>query len=194
MKITFKPNGPNLARLRAIGPNLLADLSMDDPSLLRALGAVHRAQEEGIFSSEGAEGAGGKWAPLEARYAARKAKAVGRRKILVLTGGMKDALTKKGDPDYVEEYRPASASLGLFRFGTRSRVAAAHLYGNPALAPERSAVASKVFGGRAPRLPIRDMITKTEAHLAEMRETLKVWFIGRLKQELQARARLGLAR
>lgn len=192
MKIILQPNQAHLQRMREIGPTLRAGLSMADPSLLRALGVVHRRQEARIFASEGAEGAGGPWTPLDPGYAERKAKAAGsRKKILQLSGDMKTALTKRGDPRYVEQFIP-KGNLGLFRFGAHSDVANAHLHGNPALAPQQSAVAKKVFGGRAPRLPVRDPITKTPAMLAEMREALRVWYVARLKAAVLARARLGV--
>jgi len=178
--------------MREIVPTLKAGLSMADPALLRALGAVHRRQETRIFASEGAEGARGRWDPLNERYAKRKTKAVGRRKILVFSNDMKDRFIKAENPGYVQEFIPTSEALGLFRFGARSDVAAAHLRGNPALALRQSALARKVFGGRAPRLPVRDMVTKTQAHLAELRERLRTWYIARLKQQIRGRSALGV--
>jgi hypothetical protein len=200
MDIRLVPNRDALRRLRDISGGVGA--RMDDPSLLRALGRTHRKQQEAIFNSEGALGGAGKWAPLSQRYAARKAGAaaskrffdVGLRsffrggKILQLSGAMKAAFTGTG-PGYIQQFIPRGV-LGVFRFGARSAVAAAHLQGNPSLAPKQSALARSVFGGRAKRLPIRDMVTKSEAQLAEMRETLRTWYIARVRQFLRGAGRL----
>lgn len=189
MKLLFTPNEGGLRRLQSIPEALQPRLS--DPALLRALGATHRKQEVSIFSTEGAAGAGGPWEQLNPRYRARKAKAVGgRKKILELTGTMKAAFTRATSPDYFQQFIPRGA-LGIFRFGARSSVAAAHKAGNPLLAPAQSATARKVFGGRAPRLARRDMVTKTPVQLAEMRETLLTWFVNRMKQGLRGAAALG---
>lgn len=194
MKIEMTPNAEHLRRLREIGPDLRDDFrqSMADPALLRALGTVHAAQEEQIFASEGAAAAGGQFAPLNPRYAARKAKAGGRGKILQLTGALRDQFTHKTDPAYVERYVPTSETTGLFQFGAASPVGAAHYRGDPSLAVGGSSpLARKIFGGRALRLPVRDMISKTPAMLDELREALRVWFIGRVRQMQRARAALG---
>lgn len=195
MKISLVPNREHLKRLREIGgPELRRTFAMDDPALLRRLGAAHRAQETRVFASEGAEGSQGKWPALNARYALRKAKAVGRRKILVLTGDTKAAFTKFGAPGYIERYVPTSEAHGVFQFGAASAVGAAHRAGNPLLAGSPSATARKVFGGRARNLPVRDPNPpKTEGQLAQMREALRTWCIARMKAMIRARGRLGLA-
>ena len=193
MRVILTPNAEHLRRMREIGPNLRVAFvqSMSDPALLRALGTVHAAQEAEIFASEGAVGAGGKFAPLNPRYAARKAKVAGRRKILDLTGTLRDQFTRKTDPAYIEQYVPTSETTGLFRFGAASAVGAAHRFGNPMLAPPPSGLAAKIFGGRALRLPVRDMISKTPAMVAELREALLTWFTARLRQLVRAQAALG---
>lgn len=190
MKVTLTPNPEGLRRLRAIGDDVGQIARLDDPALLRALGTTHRKQELAIFASEGAAGGAGAWPALNPRYVIRKAKAVGSRKrILTLTGEMKDQFTRFGAPGYVQEFVPRG-TLGIFRFGARSSVAAAHKTGNPSLATTPSATARKVFGGIAARLPVRDMITKSASQLEELRETLKTWFIARVKQGLRGEAAL----
>ena len=184
MKIILKPNAQHLRRLREIGEAVAPVMS--DPLLLRMLGSAHRDQMREVFATEGAEARRGPWPALNPRYAARKRKAVGGRKILHLTGDTRDRFISPSDPAYVQQFIPTSKTLGLFRFGARSDVAAAHLHGNPGLAPRQSsALARKVFGGLAPRLPVRDMITKTERQLAELRAVLKNWYLTRVKQALR---------
>lgn len=190
MRISLTPNAESLRRMRQIGPNLLVDFSMSDPALLTALGAVHRRQEAEIFASEGSSGGGGSWPALEDRYAKRKQKAVGNRKILDLSGDMKNRFTMATDPGYFQEFVPTSETRGTFRFGARSDVAAAHLYGDPLRAPSQSDLARSVFGGRAPRLPVRDMITKTAAHLEEFKVAILAWFRGRVAQRVKGAAAL----
>lgn len=187
MQINLVPNREHLRRMREIGQGIGA--RMDDPALLRSLGATHRKQETQIFNTEGAAGRKGLWAGLNARYAARKRKVVGRKKILQLTGETKRRFTVKSEPGYYEQYVPRG-TLGIFQFGARSNIAAAHLHGNPALAPHQSALARRVFGGRAPRLAVRDMVTKSEAQLVELRKTFTTWYVSRVRQYLRGRARL----
>lgn len=188
MKIILKPNAAALARMPELPRQV--EVKLSDPALLRALGTTHRAQEESIFSTEGATGGTAPWAALNPRYAARKAKAVGRKKILQLTGTMKRQFTFASASGYVQQFIPRG-TLGIFRFGARSSVAAAHKFGNPSLAPMQSATARRVFGGIAPRLPVRDMVTKSAAHLVELRQTLLTFYIARMKQQLRAGAKLG---
>jgi len=189
MKISLVPNKAHLQRMREL-PRAIAPV-LSDPVLLRALGKAHRWQEETIFASEGAAGGAGPWASLNPRYAARKAREVGsRRKILVLTGETKRRFTMAGAVGYIQRFIPRGA-LGTFQFGAASAVAAAHRFGDPSLAPgQSSAVAKKIFGGRAPRLPVRDMVTKSAAQLAELREVLLTWYIARVKQQARAGGRL----
>ncbi len=192
MRITLKPNAAGLSRLREItnAPNI----PMSDPLFLSRLGAVHRDQMLEVFETEGGTAKGGGWSPLNPRYAARKRKYVGGKKILQLTTDMMRRFIYKGSHGYIEEYLPTSATHGLFRFGALSDVAAAHRHGNPALASRQSAIARKVFGGRAPRLPKRDMITKTARHLSEMRRVLRETYLVRLRQILKGQERLGAPR
>jgi hypothetical protein len=182
-----KPNEANLRRLVNLADGVRARL--DDPALLRALGAEHRKQEAAIFRTEGAAGGAGPWARLNPRYAVRKAKAVGaRKKILDLTGETKAAFTRPG-PNYIQQFIPRG-NLGIFQFGARSAIAAAHRTGNPALSPQQSGTAKKAFGGRAPRLPVRDMVAKSGAQLEELRRVLLQWYLGKVRQFLRAGAAL----
>ena len=114
----------------------------------------------------------------------------GRGKILVLTGDTRRRFTKATAPEYVQQFVPAGGGRGVFRFGAMSDVAAAHLHGNPALAPHRSYAARKVFGGDAPNLPVRDMVTKTEAQRQEFIPVFVTWYTARVKQVLRAFQRL----
>jgi len=190
MGLRVNVNKGTTRRLQNIGTGLGEAFSMSDPALLRALGTVHREQEVTIFSTEGAAGGRAKWDPLNARYALRKKKVVSSRKILVLTGATRDAFVKATDPDYIEQYVATSETLGVFQFGATSDVAAAHLYGSPSLAPAKSATARLIFGGKAKRLPVRDMITKSAAQIDQMREALRDFFIKRVRQLARARGAL----
>lgn len=192
MKIILKPNAAHMARLRniAAGPNI----PMSDPLFLSRLGAVHRDQLREVFETEGGTARGGRWSPLNPRYAARKKKFVGGKKILQLTTDMMRRFIYKGSHGYVEQYVPASQTQGLYRFGALSDVAAAHLHGDPRYASQQSAIARRIFGGRAPRLPVRDMITKTAQQLAELRRAFKDAYLARLRQILRGQAALGRPR
>jgi hypothetical protein len=160
--------------------------------VMTVLSQVHREQEKLIFRTEGAAGAGGKFSPLNPSYAARKRKAVGNRKILQLTGDMKDRFTMRSHPGFYQECVVQSAARALYRLGARSNVAAAHAAGDPKLAnaAARSMAAKKLFGGLAPRLPRRDMNTKTDAMYRELTRAFTEWYIKRVRQVLRARARL----
>jgi hypothetical protein len=103
---------------------------------------------------------------------------------------MKERFTKAGNPHYVQKYLGAEAG-GVFQFGAASDVAYAHLHGLPEAAPNQSASARKVFGGRAPRLPVRDMISKTAAQLAAFRKAFTDWYVARVKRVALAASRLG---
>jgi hypothetical protein len=153
--------------------------------VLTVLGVVHRKQQTAIFVSEGATSGGGLFAPLNPRYAARKRKLFGRKKILQLSGDMKARFTLAGNPGYIQKYVGTEAK-GVFQFGAASDVAAAHLYGNPALAPRQSAAARSVFGGTAPRLPVRDMISKTATQMGALKDALTAWYAARAKRVIRA--------
>lgn len=174
MKVTPNPNA--FKRLRKLSDALkITNGDLAGPVLIR-LGQVHRKQETAIFATEGAIGAFGKWPMLNPRYAKRKRRVVGRRKILVLTGDTKGRFTKASSPYYIQRFSPTAEGKGIYQFGAASDVAAAHVHGNPGLAPLRSSVAGLVFGGKANRLPIRNMITKTAQQVAEIKTRLVDWY------------------
>lgn len=176
-------------RLREAASALrISDADMRGPVLVK-MGQLHRKQMLQNFAAQA--GAAGRWAPLNPSYAKRKRKAVGSRKILVLTGDMKARFTKALHPAYHQDYLPVGAQRGVFRFGARSDVAAAHFHGTPSLAPTGSSVtARKIFGGIAPRLPVRDMITKTEAQRRAFIPVFVTWYTARVRQVLRALNRL----
>ena len=155
--------------------------------VLVLMGQLHREQQHGIFQSEGATGAGGRWAALSPPYAAKKRKLFSRRKILHLSGDMRTRFLSPTNPAYVQRFVPRGTSGGVFQFGAHSDVAAAHLAGNPALAPNGSPTARKIFGGLARRLPVRDMITKSAAQMAAFPSVLRKWYASRVDQVLRRR-------
>ncbi len=158
--------------------------------ILVEMGALHRKQMNDIFRTEGAAGAGGKFVPLNPSYAARKKKLGGRKKILQLTKDMVARFTKPKNPNYFQRYVDRGES-GVFEFGARSDVAAAHFHGNPALAApgSRSAVAKKLFGGVAKNLPRRDMITKTQEQVTQFRLLFIAWYHKRVAQVMRHQGR-----
>jgi len=184
MRITLTPNKAHLARMRAL-PALMTP-RMDDRLLLRDLDTVNSDQMREVFQTEGTTARGGMWAALSPRYRARKIAAVGRRKTLDLTGETKRRFISRGNPNHVARYIPTSSDRGLFTFGAKSDIAAAHVAGNPALAPGQSLTARKVFHGRAPRLPVRSMIGKSAQHLSEFRRALVKWYVARMRQFARA--------
>lgn len=186
VKIT--PDEANLRRLRRMPRNLGEAVRMDDPYLLRLLGAEHREQVAANFRTEGLTGARGPFAALSPKYAKRKARFVGSRKILDLTGDTKRRFTMATHPDYIARFYPAARRGGTFVFGARSDVGAAHVHGRPRLVTSRVSL-PKLFVGVAKRLPVRDFITKTPANLAAMRRVLRVWFNQRLEQFIRAGGR-----
>lgn len=176
MKLHWRP-GPGIKRVRSkLDALRLDDRDMAGPVLV-VLGTVHRRQQSDAFVSEGATTAGGRWAALNPLYAARKAKAGGKRKVLQLSGDMKARFISRANRSYIQRFIPRGGGRGIFQFGAHSDVAAAHRAGAPALAPRQSPQAKRAFGGRAPRMPVRDMLTKTPAQIAEFAVAFKRWYI-----------------
>jgi hypothetical protein len=128
---------------------------LSGPVLVR-FGQLHRSQVKGVFASEGATGASGRWEPLSPRYAAWKRRAFPGRRILVLSGEMKAAFTTPSHPKYVQGFRVAPRG-GTFFFGAYDDIAYKHFHG---IKP----------------LPIRDMITKTALQVAEFSKRLVDWY------------------
>lgn len=150
--------------------------------VLVEMGELHRRQMNDIFRTEGAAGGAGKFQPLSAAYAIKKKAVAARKKILQLTSDLKDRFTKPKNPNYIQRYIDRG-DRGVFQFGARSSVAAAHFFGQPALAgPPASDKAKKVFGGIAPRLPRRDMITKTAEQVTQFRLLFIAWYNKRIAQ------------
>lgn len=157
MKVTVKTNPEGIRRVRTLAQALgLPHADMAGPVLVE-LGVVHRKQENRIFATQGSAGASGRWPALSPGYAAKKRKQFPGKKILQRTGDMKARLTKRSNPNYYQDYVPRSAARGTFRFGARSGLAAAHR------------------AGTGP-LPIRDMLTKTAAQVAEFQAALFKWY------------------
>ena len=61
-----------------------------------------RVQARRQFASEGGTGRAGRWAPLSDRYRAWKQRYYPGRKILELTGRLRDSLSDSGHPDALE--------------------------------------------------------------------------------------------
>ena len=189
IKITTNPDA--FKRLRSMNEALKISAADFAGPVLVELGAIHRKQQLRIFATQGSAGAGGRFAPLEKKYKARKKKAFGNKKILQLSGTLKRRFTKRSDPRYFQKFTGSDAG-GKFSFGARSSVAAAHKAGNPKLARRApfAAKAATIFGGQASRLPVRDMVSKTAAQVAEIREGVRVWYRKRVEQVFRNHARL----
>lgn len=181
MRVKVTPNPEAFKRLRFMNEALkISEGDMRGPVLIR-LGQLHRKQMQRIFASQGTEGRAGRWTELEERYAQRKRRTFGRKKILQLTGETKARFTVRTNPAYVQKY----LGRGRWVFGAASNVAAAHFHGSPGLAPNQSASAKRIFFGIAPRLPVRDMISKTAAQVAEFAAEFKAWYVQRVRQVLR---------
>lgn len=190
MRLIIQKNPEGFSRVRSLAEALRVSAGDMAGPVLVELGKTHRRQQNRIFATEGAAGASGRWAPLNPRYAARKRARYGGKKILQLTGETKDRFTKPTHTGYFQRFVPRGTSgAGLFQFGAYSTVAAAHYFGIPSLARLRSRRSQIVFGGVAPRLPVRDMITKTAAQAQEILRTFVDWY--RLKRVPQALRRFG---
>ena len=180
MRIRVQLNDAGFERLRtATGALRLSEGDYAGP-VLRAFDAVHRKQVKQAFTTQGASTPGGRWAPLNVRYAARKRIAAPGKKILTLTGETARRFTLAKYPGHIARH----IGKGRFEFGAVSSVAAAHAAGNPLLARQRVGPtrASSIFGGIAPRLPVRDMILKTAAQVAEFTQALTVFYLKRVDQ------------
>jgi hypothetical protein len=189
MKVT--PNPAAFERARELTQAIkVSQGDMAGPAL-RALGTVHRMQEKAIFASRGTVGGYGQWAPLNPDYAKRKRKLVGRKPDLVLTGRMKAAFTMASSGNYVQLYSPRGEGLGIVQFGARSAIASAHLTGDPTRAPNTSFTGRRLFGGIAPRLPIRDMITKSNLMIGQLTKAFQEWYLKKANQIVRGKETLG---
>lgn len=184
------PNPAGFKRLRSFEEAIRISPGDFAGPVRRELGVVHRRQMTAAFVSQGGTTAGGKWAPLNPQYKKRKAAKFPGKKILALTGETRGRFTKPTHPAHISRFRQ-EGGRAVFEFGARSDIAAAHLQGAPGLSPPPSAAARKVFGGTAPRLPVRDMIHKTAAQLHEFNVRLVAWYQKRIRQVLRGRSALG---
>ena len=171
-----RKNRESFSRLRSMSEALKITVGDLQGPILVSLGRVHRRQQKLIFLSQGRLGASGPWRALNREYQERKGFTIGRSKILLLTGRTQDRFLKATNPHYIQQFVSTGETSGFFRFGAASDIAAAHLRGNPDLAPNQSESARSVFTGKARRLPVRDMISKTAKQVAELRDDLERWY------------------
>ncbi len=178
MRVRIDTNPEGFKRLREFNEALGISVGDLKGPILVVLGRVHIRQQKRIFATEGAAGGTGRWTALEPSYAARKRKLRGRSKILQLTGDMKKRFTAPASPYYHQRYIPLTEGRGIFAFGAHSSVAMAHLMGNPAFASQRvgPTKARAIFGGVAPRLPVRNVIAKTVEQVVELRKRFVDWY------------------
>lgn len=71
-----------------------------------------RMQTRRHFNSEGGSGRAGRWTPLSARYKAWKDRYYPGRKILELTGRLRDSITNESHPDAIEVRNPRYLFVG----------------------------------------------------------------------------------
>lgn len=113
--------------------------SETETKLLPKLDVKFRQFESKMFASQGSF-SGSPWQPLSPRYAKWKRSQVGRKKILVFSGAMRDSLRQKGDDDHVARYDRDDRVVYL---GTKSEVASYHEDpGTRADLPRRSPVST----------------------------------------------------
>jgi hypothetical protein len=199
LRVVIKKNPEGFSRVRTQAQALAITSGDFAGPVMVVFGQLHREQELAIFASQGARGGSGRWPALSPSYEKKKSrfrKAAGKgpglvfaigKKIMVLTGDTKARFTVPTNPAYVQRFVPRGTSGGVFQFGADSDVAAAHLAGNPSLAPHQSAAANRIFGGFAKRLPVRDVITKSAAQMAAFLPVLKKWYALRVQQVLKVR-------
>jgi hypothetical protein len=161
-----------------------------------AMATVHREQEKRIFATEGAAGGAGAWPRLSPEYARRKrAAAAGGRtaakgkrgkarttflrslgrpianKILVWSGETRDRFTKAG-PNNIARITARGKDRWTLGFGARSAIASYHHVG-------------------AGPLPVRDMVKKTKAQMAELQAVVVTIYRQKVEQYRRAGQRLG---
>lgn len=174
MKFACDLNMKAFPRIRTrIDALLLQEADFRGPILTR-LGQLHRDQEQRIFGSEGAAGARGSWPALSPAYAAHKRRKVGRKRILVWSGDMKERFISPSRPEYVQSFIPTGRAAGLFQFGAASVLAGYHFAGGTSTHRSRP----KKGSGKTYRvvLPRRDMVTKSPAQILEMQKEFIAWY------------------
>lgn len=145
------------------------------PVLVR-LGQEHRRQERRIFASEGGEGSQGKWPPLSPAYAERKSKSVGRKKILVWSGDMRDRFIRASRGEYHQRFVRTGSASGHFEFGAQSEIGTYHFHG-----VDESRTSKPKSSGKTPKvfrwvLPKRDMVSKTADMVSRLQDAFVRWF------------------
>lgn len=174
MRLAVDLNMKAFPRIRTrIDALLLSEADFQGPILTR-LGQLHRDQEQRIFGSEGGVGAQGPWPPLSPAYAAYKKRKVGRRKILVWNGDMKERFIQPSRPEYIQRFIPTGRAAGLFEFGAASVLAGYHFAGAASTRRSRP----KKGRGKTYRvvLPRRDMVTKSPAQILELQKEFIAWY------------------
>lgn len=176
VRVTTNPGG--IERIRtAVGALRVTAADFRGP-VMTVMTAEHVRQMKRVFATEGAESAGGKWQALSPDYARRKRKAFPRKKILQLAGDMVRRFTMPSNPYFIRAYIDRGGGRGVYQFGARSNVAAAHATGSPSVAQSQSAAAKRVFfHPPAYRLPVRNMIQKTPLQVAALRRAFTDWYV-----------------
>jgi hypothetical protein len=177
MEVTIQKNPDAFNRLRSFNQALVISVGDFQGPVLIRVGQVHRKQMARIFATSGRAGASGKWKRLNVRYAERKRRVFGNKKILQLSGEMKRKFTKPSHPSYYQDFIESGGTAGTFRLGARSSKAAAHILGRSELAPGPSKSSRRIFGGSVNKLPKRDMISKTPRMVEEIRLRIERWYI-----------------
>jgi phage gpG-like protein len=160
-------------RVKSLIEALQMDTAMAD-RCAKAADISFRKIETNQFSSEGRMGRTGQWAPLSPDYAARKYAAVGRRKILVWSGKMRDSFTKLTDEHIAEAVR-VGANWHL-RFGSKNRIAPYHQQeesGGSFHAIRKAARFTKLAAGLGGGLPRRPPIDLSDNQVAQMKGAIR---------------------
>jgi len=167
LRLRVTPNPEAFRRLRSSLEGL--ELSNADKAgpLLREMDLVHVRQVKTAFSGEGATVPTGPWPRLSPRYAAWKKRQVGRKKMLRLTDDLYQKATMPGHPDHVRMFTPP------FRLGFGYRDEAG-FYNQE--------------GGI--HLPKRSVVDKDAVDLWELRETLRAFYMKRMRQVTRGLGRL----
>lgn len=162
MKVVIRKNPYIMKRLMTQNQAFAITNADLGGQVLVRLGVVHRRQEKAIFASQGAAGASGRWPKLSPGYAKWKRRVFPGKKILVLSGEMKERFTVPSRPEYIQRFTPTGEGRGVVSFGASDEVAVKHF--------------------RGIKLPVRDMISKTQEQINELRLTFIDWYIKRVRQ------------
>ncbi len=163
MPVRIDVNEAGIERVRTLTQGLLLTDRDKAGPLRKELQKTHIKQVNKAFSTQGVSVQGGPWKGWSAPYAAWRARnpSLGK-KMLVLTGTMKERFTKATHGAFVSNFvKPFT-----FQFGAVDDVAFKH----------QNAV---------DRLPKRSVIDKTSKQLKEFRATLESYWIKRIEQVLR---------